>query len=73
MSTQPLTTEQQQQSERQAVLERQLKQERLDLIRAMAAQIGAPDIIESHSSALVKIQERLESLRAERKQSNNAR
>ena len=49
-----------------AELERQLKQERLDLIRSMAAQISSPDVIESHAHALAKLQVRLESLREER-------
>ena len=46
-----------------AALERQLKQERLDLIRSMAAQIGAPDVIESHAHAFVKLQTRLDAMR----------
>ena len=49
-----------------AMLDRQLKQERLDLIRAMAGRIDSPDIVESHVAALVKLQGRLEALREER-------
>lgn len=49
-----------------AALERQLKQERLDIIRSMAAQIGSPEVIESHAQALVKLQTRLDTLREER-------
>ena len=55
----------------QAALERQLKQERLDLIRSMAAQIGSPDVIESHAHALVNLQARLDALREERARSGS--
>jgi hypothetical protein len=66
MTTQPHTETRQHRLERSALLERHLKQERIDLIRAMAARIDAPDVIESHACALVRIQERLEAVRQER-------
>jgi hypothetical protein len=67
MTTPSLSPQQQQEYDRLSAMERQLKQERLDLVRAMTSKIAVPDIVESHSSALAKIQERLESLRTERR------
>lgn len=63
MNTQPLPRDHQ--AEQRAQRERQLKQERIDLIRAMAARIDSPEIVESHCSALVKLQERLDELRTQ--------
>jgi hypothetical protein len=62
----PSPAQQQPDPDHAAMLERQLKQERLDLIRSMAAQIGSPDVIDSHAHAFVRVQTRLEMLREER-------